>query len=316
VQGPYFSIVVPVYNRERQVARCLTSILSQSFGDLELIVVDDGSRDASLARVQEIADPRLRIVRHADNLGVGPARSSGIDAARAEWLIFLDSDDELVPGALELIHRLAGEAPGDLGALCFRCRRDNGELSPQPLPAPIELDYPGYIAFLERVRGQHGDMLRCVRRRCFDHVRYPLDRMLEDKFHLDFARRFRLRIHLDVARLYHQDSDNSLVRYLLHLDPVRDRAFVRDRANGFRALLAEHGREVARIAPGLYGDYLQQAATSAIYARRRGQALGYAVCLVARSPMRPRSWMILAASLAGAAATARLRDASRRWCRG
>ena len=309
----FFSIIVPVHDRAGQIGRCLASILTQDFADFELIVVDDGSRDASVARVREFADPRLRLILHPENRGVGPARNSGIDAARADWLIFLDSDDELTPGALELMHRLAADAPAGLGALCFRCRMDDGQLSPRPLNAAVELDYAGYIAFLEQVRGGRGDMLRCVRRACFEEVRYPENRMLEDKFHLDFARRFRLRIHLKVTRLYHQDADNSLVRLLRHLDPLRDRALILDRADGFRGLLVEHGAAVARIAPGLYGDYLQQAATSAVYANQRGKALRYALAFVVRSPASGRSWMILAASILGATSTARLRDALRHW---
>ena len=137
--------------------------------------------------------------------------------------------------------------------------------------------------------------------------------MLEDKFHLDFARRFRLRIYLEVTRLYHQDVDNSLVQLLRHRDPARDRTLILDRAGGFHDLLAEHGAAVARIAPGLYSDYLQQAATSAIYAGQRGKALRYAVTLVVRSPGSGRNWMILAAAVAGAASTARVRDALRHW---
>ncbi len=309
----FFSIIVPVYDRARQIRRCLNSVVTQGFRDFELIVVDDGSQDASVARVQEVTDPRLRLILHPENRGVGPARNSAIDAARADWLIFLDSDDELTPGALELMHRFAVAAPAGLGALCFRCRMDDGQLSPRPLTSAVELDYEGYIGFLEQVRGRRGDMLRCVRRVCFEKVRYPRNRMLEDKFHLDFARHFRLRIHLEVTRLYHQDADNSLVQLLRHLDPARDRTLVLDRASGLGDLLAEHGAAIARIAPGLLGDYLQQAATSAIYAGQRGEALRYAVTLIVRSPGSARNWMILAAAVAGARSTARLRDALRHW---
>ena len=309
----FFSVIIPVFNRERQIERCLASVLTQSFRDLELVVVDDGSRDSSIERVQRIADDRLRLLTHQENRGVGPARNRGIDAASGDWLVFLDSDDELTPGALAMIHRFAVEASQDVGALCFRCRRDNGEFSPRPLSQPVELDYAVYLAFLEQVRGRRGDMLRCVRRRCFEHVRYPRDRMLEDKFHLDFARRFRLCIHMEVARLYHQDADNSLVGYLLRLDPARDREFIADRVNGFRDLLAEHGAAVARIAPGLYTDYLQQAATSCIYAGRRREGFGYASSLIARLPWQPRSWMILIAGVLGGTATARVRDDLRKW---
>ena len=95
------SVVVPVFNRESLVGRCIESVLAQDFAQFELILVDDGSTDRSRARVQEISDPRLRLLTHECNRGAGPARNTGIDASRGEWVITLDSDDELVLGALD-----------------------------------------------------------------------------------------------------------------------------------------------------------------------------------------------------------------------
>jgi glycosyltransferase involved in cell wall biosynthesis len=301
-----FSIVIPVYNRERFIGRCLASLFSQDFANFEVIAVDDGSTDASLACLRDCADPRLSVIAHGENRGVGPARNSAIAAARGDWIIPLDSDDELVAGALSRLREHALAAPPDVHALWFRCRMDDGSLSPDPMPSRREWDYEGYLGFLEETRGRWRDMLRCVRRTCFDRLSYPENRMLEDKFHLDFARRFRSRNHPEVMRLYHQDADNRMVDHLRRLDPVRDRAFLQDRIEGLAALLREHGPAMARVAPETYGDRLQLAATAAIFARRRLAAFGYAAQLARRFPMRRRAWVLLGASLAGPALVRRL----------
>src|SRR5215475_8398261 len=118
----FFSIVVPVFDREQLIARCIRSALEQSCGDFELILVDDGSTDGTLARVRDFGDPRIRIFEQKKNLGVGPARNRAVDESRGEWILLLDSDDELVPGALALMREAALAAPADIEALWFRCR--------------------------------------------------------------------------------------------------------------------------------------------------------------------------------------------------
>jgi glycosyltransferase involved in cell wall biosynthesis len=295
----FFSIILPVYNREKFIARCLASVFAQDFTDFEIVLVDDGSSDGSLRRACAYADPRLHVLAHERNRGVGPARNTGIAAALGEWLVFLDSDDELVAGALAHIHEIARKSPPDVHAHWFRCRLDDGRLSPDPMPREEYWDYRGFIRFLDETRGRSGDMIRAVRRECFRNVRYPDSRMFEDKFHLDFARRYRSRAHADVLRLYHQDADNRFIDYLRRLDPAREQAFLDDRADGYRDLLREHGPAIAKTAPGQYADYLQLAAVSAIMANRHGAGLRYAEALAMRSPWRARTWLLLFAALLG-----------------
>jgi len=302
----FFSLVLPVYNRERLLPRCLASLFSQDFGDFDVIAVDDGSTDSSLAILKAASDPRLRILGHGKNRGVGPARNTAIAAARGDWVIPVDSDDELAPGALARMHRLCLEAPDSIHALWFRCRMDDGRISPDPAPSAAEWDYRGYIAWLNESRGRWRDMLRCVRTSCLRQVRYPENRMLEDKFHLDFAQRFNSRPYPDVLRLYHQDADNSLVKYLRALDPLRDGEFIRDRCDGLGCLLREHGRALTAIAPAVHGDYLRMAATAALMAGRRGAAFGYGLRLMAAQPLSPEGWKMAAASMVGPAAAQRL----------
>lgn len=97
------SVVMPLYNAEGFVRRSMESVLEQSHAALELLVVDDGSTDASLSVASEVAagDPRVRILRNERNLGVAGARNRALDAARGRYVAFLDSDDWWLPGKLE-----------------------------------------------------------------------------------------------------------------------------------------------------------------------------------------------------------------------
>ncbi|MFK0236147.1 bifunctional glycosyltransferase/CDP-glycerol:glycerophosphate glycerophosphotransferase [Streptomyces vinaceus] len=102
---PRFSVIVPAYKVQAYLQESLDSVLSQSFPDLELIAVDDASPDACGSIIDEYAarDPRVTAVHLAHNLGLGPARNAGLARATGDYLIFLDGDDALAPGALQAV---------------------------------------------------------------------------------------------------------------------------------------------------------------------------------------------------------------------
>ena len=102
---PRISVIMPVYNVEAYVAEAIDSVLAQSFGDWELIIVDDGGTDRSLDICASYADPRIRIIAQA-NRGLAGARNTAINAAHGEYIALLDSDDRWAPEklALHLIH--------------------------------------------------------------------------------------------------------------------------------------------------------------------------------------------------------------------
>lgn len=106
------SVIVPLYNKAPFVSRALDSVLAQTFGDFELIVVDDGSTDGGDRVVEARAEPRVRLVRQP-NAGPGAARNRGAAEARGELLAFLDADDEWEAGYLaEAVRRLDACGPG------------------------------------------------------------------------------------------------------------------------------------------------------------------------------------------------------------
>ncbi len=113
--APTVSIIVPVYNAERSIARCVDSILSQQFTDFELLLVDDGSRDGSGAICDgyAAADSRVRVI-HKENTGVSDTRNLGIAQARGTYLQFLDSDDWITPDATKLLVQTAEAHSCDL----------------------------------------------------------------------------------------------------------------------------------------------------------------------------------------------------------
>ncbi|HEY3274477.1 MAG TPA: glycosyltransferase [Methanocella sp.] len=107
---PAVTVVIPLYNKRSYVGRALDSVLQQSFRNFEVIVVDDGSTDNGAEVVESYADPRIRLIRQ-ENRGVSVARNNGVDRATADFITFLDADDEWMPGQLETISGLREKFP-------------------------------------------------------------------------------------------------------------------------------------------------------------------------------------------------------------
>lgn len=98
--APFLSVVIPAYNAGKTIRRCVSSIGKALAGiDHEVIAVDDCSADDTLAKLDGLAEnhARLRVMRHPENRGAGPARNTGLDAAAGEYVWFVDADDELTP---------------------------------------------------------------------------------------------------------------------------------------------------------------------------------------------------------------------------
>lgn len=104
------SIIIPLYNKEKQIAATLQSVFNQTFQDFEVIIVNDGSTDSSVAIVESFGDSRLRLINQ-QNSGVSAARNRGVDEAKGEFIAFLDADDEWKPEYLETQMSLVGKYP-------------------------------------------------------------------------------------------------------------------------------------------------------------------------------------------------------------
>ncbi|MEG1916828.1 MAG: glycosyltransferase [Muribaculaceae bacterium] len=160
-----FSIVIPLYNKEISITSTIESVLAQSHRDFELIVVNDGSTDCSLAVVKTIQDPRIKII-DKPNGGVSSARNRGIAEARCEWIAFLDGDDLWNPLFLETIATMIVKYPkANIISTNYNISTQENRLS---------YNYTGYI------NDYYGTVLKysniicssavCIEKKCFDKI--------------------------------------------------------------------------------------------------------------------------------------------------
>lgn len=235
------SVVMPCYQSGETVERSVRSVQAQTMADWELIAVDDGSTDDTLARLQALQkdEPRMRVV-HQANAGVSAARNAGIDAARGEWLFFLDADDRLTPDALATLIDMTDDA---LDVVCgaYEMRyADEGGRSERYACADGDLQ----IVLESLIRGDSALNSMCARlyRTAFvqQHgIRAPLGvRVGEDVlFNLDaFAVARAWRMSDRVIYIYEFGGDSAMTR------ARRDvYARSRDMLAGITAFIAAHG---------------------------------------------------------------------------
>lgn len=271
----FFSIIIPVFNREREVARAVKSALIQNYPDFEIIVVDDGSFDTTPQVVTAFNDPRICLVQHHANRGVCPARNTGIVASKGTWIVFLDSDDELVPGALGQLAERIKQATPDVARIAGMYKWDDGILSPDPAPKGQILDYENYIRWTTTIR--RSDFHNCIRRTTFEQVRLPDNRAYETLYHLDFARLFSTWLVPDLIALEHQDAANH-ARNLKTKTKVQK--LLRDAPDGLWAsemILANHGNTLYRLAPDKWRLYLRIRILQSFLAKKRHLGTRYVI---------------------------------------
>lgn len=122
-KNPYYSVIIPVYNVENNIRRCIESVLSQSFIDFELILVDDGSSDGSGVICEEYAEKDERIiVIHQKNQGVSAARNEGMKKATGKYIVFIDADDFVDKDILKRLN----QSDADLVLVGFSDYFENG----------------------------------------------------------------------------------------------------------------------------------------------------------------------------------------------
>ena len=120
-----FSVIVPIYNVEKYLRRCIDSVLAQSFGDYELILVDDGSPDNCPAICDEYAerDARIKVI-HKENGGLVSARQAGVGVAKGDYIFNLDGDDAITSDALMTAYQIISDTKADMVSFSYRVCTD------------------------------------------------------------------------------------------------------------------------------------------------------------------------------------------------
>jgi len=181
---PQISVIVPVYKVEKYIHRCVDSILSQTFSDFELVLVDDGSPDncGAICDAYAAKDPRVKVI-HQQNGGLSAARNAGIDWVFANsdsrWLTFVDSDDWIHPKMLESL-LTAAEQHASPVSICGYAETEGDEPETADDVAVVLWDTEQF--FVEHNVNATIACGKLYRRECFTEIRYPVGKIHEDEF--------------------------------------------------------------------------------------------------------------------------------------
>ncbi len=212
---PDISVVVPVYNTEKYLRRCVESILRQSFADFELILIDDGSTDGSGKICDEYAenDKRVKVI-HQENGGLSAARNTGIEYAvknsDSEWITFIDSDDLVSGKLLEKLQKAARDADTDISAAGFLRFTDTDGITETDCGAEVLTPEEFFTRYHVEATIAWGKLYKV---KLFSGIRYPVGKLHEDEF-VTYRLLFSIpRIAFIEAPLYYyfQNSDGIML---------------------------------------------------------------------------------------------------------
>ena len=169
-----FSVVVPLYNKERYIARAINSVLNQTIEDYDIIIVDDGSTDGSAKVVKLLDDHRIRLI-YQENGGVSSARNKGIMESKGKMIAFLDADDEWKPVFLETILRLMKKHPeAGLYATAYEINTPFNKLQRASFraipPKPLECLIPNYFRSAALGKPPVCSSAVCIPKHIFDNI--------------------------------------------------------------------------------------------------------------------------------------------------
>lgn len=177
---PLISVIVPVYNVEPYLRKCVDSILNQTYRNLEIILVDDGSPDGCPAICDEYAekDERVKVI-HKKNGGLSDARNAGMAVARGEYLSFVDSDDMLPPDAMEILIKTAISEKADI-VIGGHNRFEDAPAAPNDLQFSVKRWTP-VEAMADMLRNGCASWARLYRRELHQSILFPVGEINEDE---------------------------------------------------------------------------------------------------------------------------------------
>lgn len=181
------SVIVPIYNVEKYLNKCIESIINQSYSNLEIILVDDGSKDSSgiMCDSYILKDKRIKVI-HKENGGLSDARNVGLDKAKGEYIVFIDSDDWIDEKMIEILYNIIKKNNSDI-SICDYFLAYNEEIQTQK--EDIEIINLSNIEALKTIYDKDLGVCMIVawnklyKRNLFkDDIRYPYGKIHEDEF--------------------------------------------------------------------------------------------------------------------------------------
>ncbi|CDB75077.1 glycosyltransferase [Clostridium sp. CAG:265] len=186
--NPEISIIVPVYNVEKYLKRCIDSILNQSFTDFELILVDDGSTDNSGEIIDEYAikDERIKVI-HKENGGLSSARNVGIEYSKGNYIAFVDSDDYINKNMYKILYKNAIKYNAEISICNFEYVYENDDVDEEQDIISEKISVNNNIESLEKLYSSENIQFivawnKLYKKNLFEKIRYDYGKYHEDEF--------------------------------------------------------------------------------------------------------------------------------------
>lgn len=183
---PKISVIIPVYNVEDYLPKCLESVIKQTYTNLEILLINDGSTDCSAEICEHYAasDPRIKII-HKENGGLSDARNVGIEAANGEFLGFVDSDDWIDVDMYEILFQLISTYEADI-AICRIREILNDEIIDESTGALVTCSGADALIFMvtknNHYKFDHGITNKLIRKELIRNFRFPVGKLVEDLY--------------------------------------------------------------------------------------------------------------------------------------
>ena len=181
---PLISVIVPVYNILDYLERCVNSLCSQTYENLEILLVDDGSTDGTSELCDKLGEKDTRIrVFHKENGGSSSARNLGIAHSRGAYIGFVDSDDYVEPQMYEELYQCIAEFQADIAQIGRDEIDEKGNLMPNICEPPAERTFINSQDFMRELLMHRGDCSFCtklVKRELFGNMQFPIGELNED----------------------------------------------------------------------------------------------------------------------------------------
>lgn len=247
--NPLVSVVIPAFNRERTISNCLNSVLGQTYKDIEVVVVDDCSTDHTVQVVRNHPDPRVRCIVLERNSGAQAARNRGILEAKAEWIAFLDSDDEWIDNSIEVRLREAEKQGVDVvHSACYARYYPDTTLRPYHIPVLFDNVYKDLLR-------RPGPLFQCllVKKSALERIGYLDESIIsfqEWDTSIMLARYYEFAFTPEPTFIYNHHDADAISKHTLRAAQGYEQVFNKHREDMLRLLsrqeIAHHYRTLAK----------------------------------------------------------------------
>ena len=216
---PYFSIIIPLYNKEKYIEKTINTVFAQTFQDFEIIVVNDGSKDNGANIVESLKNNRIHLI-HQKNQGVSVARNNGIKNAKTEYIVFLDADDIWLPNFLQTIYEMTISFP-DVGIYATQFKimdksGNNKEINIKGLPSQNYVGIiPNYFKSIALGINPTWTSALCIPKKIFieNNIWFPVGEKYGEDAHvwIRIAMLFDIAYNTNTCAIYQIETENNTI---------------------------------------------------------------------------------------------------------